>query len=53
MLEPKIEIVKQGFWAAFLAFFGFSGSTLYTGKIIIRQGLTPERFVQKRNEFFV
>ena len=46
MLEPKIEIVQKGFWAAFLAFFGFAGFTLYTGKIIIRHGLTPERLEQ-------
>ena len=46
MLEPKVQIVKKGFWAAFLAFFGFAGFTLYTGKIIIRHGLTPERFEQ-------
>ena len=46
MLEPKVQIVKKGFWAAFLAYFGFAGFTFWNGTIILRSGLDEARAAQ-------
>ena len=45
-MNEKVEIVHKGFWAAFLAYFGFDGFTFWNGTIILRSGLVEARAAQ-------
>ena len=45
-MNIKVEVVHKGFWAAFLAYFGFVGFTFWNGTIILRSGLDEARAAQ-------
>ena len=45
-MNAKVEVVYKGFWAAFLAYFGFVGFTFWNGTIILRSGLDEARAAQ-------